>query len=231
MTIKIIINVCLPSQQTVFNPFSLSSFLDNMIQKKNLHTHSGYLIWEDLLLIKKFHMHKVTAATSLPECAQNCALFMNRSTVNSGYCTELTGWKHEAGWTLESVFWWQISQQLCLHEHLHRAEAPGSSAHHTPKKQNPITDSSTKTHPITGWQVEMAAFMGNQNKFLQHHFSSAGICSRQQNPSYQLRMQPSSCLLHLAQEKAAKEQEQHQDLFEHLDTISSKLGRVCSYTM
>lgn len=34
MTIKRIINVYLPSQHTVFNPFSLSSFLDKVIQKK-----------------------------------------------------------------------------------------------------------------------------------------------------------------------------------------------------
>lgn len=70
----------------------------------------------------------------------------------------------------------------------------------------------------------MAAFIGNQNKFLQHNFSSTDISSTQQNPSSQLRMHPTSsvlprrklkaaCLCHLAQEKAAKKQEQHADLF------------------
>lgn len=199
-------------------------------RKKNKSTHTlRSLDLRGLLTNKKFHIHKVTAATSLPERTQNCALFLlllNRSTVNSGYSREWTGWKHEAGWTLEkeSVLRRQIPQQLYLHEHLHHlhpAAAPGNSARCTPYK--PTTDSSTKTYPTTSSQVEMAAFMGNQNKFLQHNFSSPDISSTQQNPSYQLWMHPSSSVLprkklkaaclHLALEKAASKQEQHADLF------------------
>lgn len=110
MTIKIIINVCLPSQcilsqQTVLTPFSLSSFLDKVIQKK-IYKYTQVTWPGGPINIKKFHMHKVTAATSLPGCTQNRALFMlllHKSTVNSGYSTELTGWRHEAWWTLEKV--------------------------------------------------------------------------------------------------------------------------------
>lgn len=111
-------------------------------KKKSTHTFRS-LDLKGPITNKKLQMHKVTAATSLPECTQNCALFMlllNRSTVNSGYSTELTGWKHEAGWTLEkeSVLWWQTPQQLCLQEHLHRAEAPGNSARCTPVEVHSI---------------------------------------------------------------------------------------------
>lgn len=58
MTIKIIINVCLPSQcilsqQTVLTPFSLSSFLDKVIQKKSTNTLRS-LDLGDLLILKNF---------------------------------------------------------------------------------------------------------------------------------------------------------------------------------
>lgn len=69
-------------------PFQLSRLGDP--EKKKIYKYTQVTWPGGPITIKKCHMHKVTAATSLSGCTQNCALFMlllNKSTVNSGYST------------------------------------------------------------------------------------------------------------------------------------------------
>lgn len=123
-------------------PFQLSRLGDSEKKKKKSTNTLRSLDLGDLLLLKN------VICTKSPQ--PPLSLGVHRIVHYSCYywikalltqvTPQLTGWRHEAWWTLEkeSVLWWQIPQQLCLHEHLLHAEVPGNSAHCTPVEVHSI---------------------------------------------------------------------------------------------